>query len=64
MKIGMGALVKPSRGYTEMRGVITKLEHWVDTNIGKRLMVEVFWFNPRYGDPRLGHSEKESLEVV
>jgi len=64
MKIGIGALVKPPEGYTEMRGVVTRLEHWVNTNIGECWMFEVLWFNPRHGDPRFGYAEKYGLEVV
>ena len=63
-QIGMGALVKPSGGYTEMRGVVTKLEHFVNTNGGLCWMFQVLWFNPRHGDPRFGYAERVGLEVV
>ena len=61
----VGDLVRPrDGGYTEMRGTVMKVEHWVNTNIGKCLMLEIFWLNPRHGNPRFGYSAQEGLEVA
>jgi hypothetical protein len=52
----VGDLVRPrDGGYTEMRGLIMKVEPSI---------VEIFWFNPRHGNPRFGYSSPEGLEVA
>ena len=52
----VGDIVRPDNGgYTEMRGLVMTV---------KPANVEIFWFNPRHGEPRFGWSSKEGLEVV